>query len=105
MEEHLLMKIKHLSINATNPKRSAQILAELTLGEIKPFPSANMDNAWQCIWDEAENELVEFIPSNFSLKYGEHAAIYEKQKDDQNFNANHIMLGNLRISPPASACG
>ena len=65
----------------------------------------SMDNAWQCIWDEAENELVEFIPSNFSLKYGEHAAIYEKQKDDQNFNANHIMLGNLRISPPASACG
>ena len=93
------MKIKHLSINSDTPKRSAQVLAELTLGEAKPFPSASMDNAWQCIWSESENVLIEFIPSNYALIYGEHAAIYDKQSEIQNFNASHLMLeANLSIA-------
>ena len=86
------MKIKHLSINAHNPERSAHILAELTLGEAKPFPSASMENAWQCIWDENENTLIEFIPNNYALKFGEHAATYEKQDKVQNFHASHFMI-------------
>ena len=86
------MKIKHLSINSENPERSARILAELTSGEAKPFPSARMEKAWLCVWDENENELIEFIPCQYSLKFGEHAAIYEKQAQDQNFHACHVML-------------
>ncbi|GEM_PF-2886432 len=86
------MKIIHLSINATTPERSACILAELTSGIAKPFPSASMENAWQCIWNEAENELVELIPRQYSLAYGEHGAIYVEQAEMQNFHACHVML-------------
>ena len=86
------MKIKHLSINANMPEKSARILAELSAGEAKPFPSASMKGAWLCVWSESENELIEFIPRDYALKFGEHAAIYEKQPQTQNFNAVHVML-------------
>ncbi|MGF1704240.1 hypothetical protein L4D09_28595 [Photobacterium makurazakiensis] len=86
------MKIKHLSISSKVPERSAAILAELTSGEVKPFPSKTMENAWLCIWDEGENELIEFIPNQYALCYGVHAAVYERQDKSQEFNASHFML-------------
>ena len=84
------MKIKHLSINANTSERSARILAQLTDGKAEPFPSASMENAWLCLWEE--NELIEFIPRQYSLKYGEHAAVYVKQAENQNYHACHFML-------------
>ncbi|GMQ46681.1 hypothetical protein [Vibrio sp. 10N] len=86
------MKIKHLSINSVQPKLSSQILAELTNGEAKTFPSKTMIGAWMCVWNEVDNELIEFIPTKYKLTFGELAATYKEQDDPQNFHASHFML-------------
>lgn len=86
------MKIKHLSITAQNPQIAAKRLVELSGGVAKPFPSKTMDGAWLCVWDETENELVEFIPNAYRIEFGEHAAEYREQKQAQNFSASHIMI-------------
>ncbi|MGF1686575.1 hypothetical protein L4C36_07745 [Photobacterium japonica] len=86
------MKIKHLSLSAKQPQRCATILAALTGGEAKPFPSPTMENAWLCVWDEANNALIEFIPHDYALCYGEHGAVYERQAYPVAFNAAHVML-------------
>lgn len=86
------MKIKHLSINSLQPKRSSEILAELTNGEAKAFPSKTMTGAWMCVWSESDNELIEFIPAQYKLTFGDLAAIYEEQGKNQNFHASHFML-------------
>ncbi|EML0344189.1 hypothetical protein V9657_004682 [Vibrio vulnificus] len=86
------MKIKHLSINSHQPKRSSLILAELTNGEAKAFPSKTMTGAWMCVWSEIDNELVEFIPANYKLTFGDLAATYKEQSESQNFHASHFML-------------
>ncbi|EHH2488994.1 hypothetical protein D8T49_22945 [Vibrio vulnificus] len=86
------MKIKHLSINSYQPKRSSEILAELTNGEAKAFPSKTMIGAWMCVWSESDNELIEFIPVQYKLTFGDLAAIYEEQGKNQNFHASHFML-------------
>ncbi|MGR5354099.1 hypothetical protein ACPV40_19090 [Vibrio alfacsensis] len=86
------MKIKHLSINSLQPKRSSEILAELTNGEAKTFPSKTMNGAWMCVWSESDNELIEFIPAEYKLTFGALTATYEEQGGKQNFNASHFML-------------
>lgn len=53
----------------------------MTEGKAKEFPSPTMAGAWQCIWNEENNELVEFIPPGYKLVYGEHAALYVPQDD------------------------
>ncbi|OOF01844.1 hypothetical protein BZG79_15005 [Salinivibrio sp. MA427] len=86
------MKIKHLSVNSCRPKRSSEILAELTNGEAKAFPSKTMTGAWMCVWSESDNELIELIPVQYKLTFGDLAAIYEEQGEKQNFHASHFML-------------
>ncbi|OOE63669.1 hypothetical protein [Salinivibrio kushneri] len=86
------MKIKHLSVNSCRPKRSSEILAELTNGEAKAFPSKTMTGAWMCVWSESDNELIELIPLQYKLTFGDLAAIYEEQGEKQNFHASHFML-------------
>ncbi|MPS33050.1 MULTISPECIES: hypothetical protein [unclassified Salinivibrio] len=86
------MKIKHLSVNSCRPKRSSEILAELTNGEAKAFPSKTMTGAWMCVWSESDNELIELIPVQYKLTFGDLAAIYEDQGKKQNFHASHFML-------------
>lgn len=86
------MKIKHLSLTAQNPQTTAERLAELSGGVAEPFPSKTMDGAWLCVWNKAENELIEFIPSIYRIEFGKHAAEYNDQKQEQNFNASHVMI-------------
>ncbi|ALM70763.1 TPA: hypothetical protein RQL13_004418 [Vibrio vulnificus] len=86
------MKIKHLSVSSCRPKRSSEILAELTNGEAKAFPSKTMTGAWMCVWKESDNELIELIPVRYKLTFGDLAAIYEEQGENQNFHASHFML-------------
>lgn len=86
------MKIKHLSISSLQPKRSSEILAELTNGEAKAFPSKTMIGAWMCVWSKSDNELIELIPAQYKLTFGALAATYEEQGKKQNFNASHFML-------------
>ena len=97
------MKIKHLSLSAKHPERCATLLAALTGGEAKPFPSPTMDRAWLCVWNEAENSLIEFIPDDYALCYGEHAATYVRQPAPVAFNAAHVMLETTQ-SIEALAC-
>ncbi|OOF23303.1 hypothetical protein BZJ19_13455 [Salinivibrio proteolyticus] len=92
MEKFNENKIKHLSINSLQPKRSSEILAELTNGEAKAFPSKTMTGAWICVWSESDNELIEFILAQYKLTFGDLAAIYEDQGKNQNFHASHFML-------------
>ncbi|GAL04041.1 hypothetical protein JCM19237_2192 [Photobacterium aphoticum] len=44
------------------------------------------------MWNEAENSLIEFIPDDYALCYGEHAATYVRQPAPVAFNAAHVML-------------
>ena len=86
------MHIKHLSITAQNPERAAKILAKLTDGLAYPFPSRTMEGAWVCAWDKQAGELIEFIPNNYLLCPGKHAAEYTLREEAQNFNSTHFML-------------
>jgi len=72
----LSMKIKHLSIQAQDPETAARCLAEMTAGSYQEFPSKTMTGAWVCVWDQDENEMIEFIPPGYKICFGEFAGIY-----------------------------
>lgn len=86
------MQIKHLSITASDPERAARILGELTDGSVYPFTSKTMEGAWVCAWDRRSGEMIEFIPNNYLLCPGKHAAEFRPVEEVQNFNSTHFLL-------------
>lgn len=85
-------KIKHLSLSSEQPELAAKRLAEATGGEAIEFPSSTMTGAWMCVWDMAQNELIEFIPNNYALQWGEHSATYVQQPNALTYSNAHCLL-------------
>ena len=86
------MKIKHLSITVRNPERVAKILAELTAGKAERFLSKTMTEAWICIWNREEKELIEFLPDKYLLQPSETGAVYQPVETSQGYNSTHVLL-------------
>jgi hypothetical protein len=56
----------HLSLEADDPRRVAQVLAEIWEGEAHPFPSV-MDGSWVALAGDERSTMVEFYPRSTEL--------------------------------------
>lgn len=87
-----MIEIKHLSVSSREPEKAAKALAEMTDGRAVAFTSSNMQGAWVCIWDEATNQLIEFLPHNYLMHPTDYGADFKKMDQAQNFNSTHFQL-------------
>ena len=87
-----MVTIKHLSVSVNKPETAAKALAEMTAGKAEPFMSRNMPGAWLCVWEEATNHLVEFLPNDYVMHATEYGADFRKHESKQNFNSTHFQL-------------
>lgn len=60
----------HVSIDAQEPKRVAQVIAELWGGVATPFPAV-MGGSWVAMAGDARNSLIEVYPAGAELVEGE----------------------------------
>ena len=86
------MEIRHLSVTSKAPERSAKILAEMTKGKSEPFRSKNMQGAWVCLWDEENDQLIEFLPERYLMIPTEVGANFKKLDIAQGFNSTHFQI-------------
>jgi len=59
-------KLLHLSVAVQDPKRCAEILAELTGGETEVF--SPLKGSYVCLWGGWEGQFIEFYPAGTILK-------------------------------------
>ena len=60
--------IHHVSIPARNPRRIADVLAELTGGRVYPFPPAWCRDAYQVVSGDPHGSMLEVYPEEFVLE-------------------------------------
>ena len=58
----------HLSVAAADPRRAAELLAELSGGTVEPFTAPGLTGAFVCLWPNGQ--LVEFVPRGVHLRPG-----------------------------------
>jgi hypothetical protein len=86
------LKILHLSVTSKNPQKSSEILAELTNGKAMAFRSKSMEGAWVCMWNEATNELIEFLPEGYLMQPTELGANFKKVETPHGYNSTHFQI-------------
>jgi hypothetical protein len=84
--------IRHISVSVKNPKRSAEILAELTNGRTETFNTRGLENGWVCIWNDNLNKLVEFLPEGFLMYPTETGASFKKVNIPFGYNSTHLQV-------------
>lgn len=84
------MTIKHLSIAVIDPKRAAETLAELTQGNVRPFPP--VQGAYACLWPDWNGQFIEFYPLGVRLVPTNEGADFQRLEHSSEFSSTHINL-------------
>jgi hypothetical protein len=79
----------HMSIAAANPKRVAEVIAEIWRGEVYPFPSVS-PNSWIALAGDDRRTALEVYPEDIVLREREgDADAYGESTGNPNYSAAH----------------
>lgn len=84
------MKIMHASIPADDPRRAAEVIAELFSGEALPFPPAGPDG-WMA-WSGDGSIELEIVPRGHVLHFGSDEGEW-KPGEPQKLSEAHLAIG------------
>jgi hypothetical protein len=85
------MKIIHASIPADDPKRVAEVLAEIMEGQVMPFPPGGGDS-WMAWAKDGKLEL-EIVRRGDVMHHGDEEAEWRAADDVQRLSEVHLAIG------------
>ncbi|HEV2567325.1 hypothetical protein [Sphingomonas sp.] len=80
----------HLSIEGDDPKRTAEVLAEIWGGVAMPFPPV-AEGSWMAFHGADNGTMIEVYPRGTDLAYGEQGAL-GLPKGDRRASATHFAM-------------
>ena len=85
--------IHHVSISARDPKRVAEVLAELMQGKSYPFPGRAVDS-FMAVSGDKNGTMIEVYPEDATLEpgTGDHQVSWGRLKADAGYVPFHILL-------------
>ena len=84
----------HLSIEADDPKRTAEVLAEIWGGVAMPFPSV-AEGSWMAFHGDDSGTMIEVYPRGTDLAYGDKGAL-GLATGDRRASATHFAMSTDR---------
>jgi hypothetical protein len=90
------MKLIHASIPADDPKRVAEVLAEMMGGEALPFPP--VENGWMA-WSGDGSVDLEVVPRGHLLHRGEEEGAWLRISEPQRLSEVHLAIS---VDKPAA---
>jgi hypothetical protein len=85
-----MTSIAHASIPADNPKRAAQVLADILGGEALPFPPAGKDS-WMA-WSGDGNIEIEISRRGLVLAYGDEEGQWTPDGVARRYSDTHLAI-------------
>jgi hypothetical protein len=82
--------IAHASIPADNPRRAAEVLAEIMSGQATPFPPAGED-AWMA-WSGDGEVQIEISRRGLAMSYGEREAEWRPDGVSRRLSEVHLAI-------------
>ena len=81
----------HVSIEADDPRRVAQVVAELWGGLAAPFPAVAA-GSWVALAGDDKGTMIEFYPRGTELHESDHGATGAAAAVPRRFNATHYAM-------------
>jgi hypothetical protein len=85
------MRLIHASIPADDPRRVADVLAEMMSGEALPFPPAGPDG--RMAWSGNGRVSLEIVPRGHVIHYGPHEGEWRALANPQRLSEVHLAIG------------
>jgi len=83
-------KLLHLSVAVQDPKRCAEVLAELTGGETEVF--SPLKGSYVCLWGGWEGQFIEFYPADTILKETVSGCEFTTRPVKERFHGIHLNI-------------